>query len=756
MKVNISFSNTEKYYLQLLRLIASIILLYMISNYTYDNGIFKSIIQLSCLLTIILIHCSSQSRLEKFITLSADIHAVSTRSSYPKESWLVIGGVALVLILSFLEWKQPFYFTQDDTHSQFLPVQIAAMRGFFEEGVFPTWNGYLFLGTPTTSYGYFSLTYPLTYLCYGVARFLLGNEYLTQEIFAYTHFIGGYLICYILIRLLGVRDCLAASASLCFILLGCNLITGRSWGYMIPTVLWLPALGYSLAKLVLFSPTYKWILLTGLSIGIYFHSGNIQYWSYGCLFWGVGVLLIALCKRQDLRENLCAIFIAALIGMAMSMPLLVAQYLELQDFSRGQMDTTIEGGLKSLLLPWPIVSSHHPWGPQINPGVFYFSGGVFTFIFFLRIAFDAAYLAKGPLKGEHMPLMCISFLALLAFILAMGPKAYLWNWLVQVEPFSKFRNPFKLLPFLTFFIILSGVLFAETLCRKISFGKKLALALSSIALVLSTYNASNAKAAFYYWNDKPYPALAAGQRMFQATGFSTKRRVNAFAHFFSTQLGYTTTLFRNYPSIYQIPTQYGYSLIEESTPEYRSVTDLYNRNQNEYRQEYAVEWLSISKLPNEPRPFDDQIMKNLYAASNQIYDLGITEALNIATPDTKHMAYVVNEPQTPLPYKIRTDGVDIKIGDVELGEKPQVFVIANFLHRHWFKAYTDQETDLEVRKDAMGRIAVKLTKPASLLSIRYSPPWHYGFAIGTVLLAIAAMLEMAVRKKTRKADAVSV
>src|SRR5207249_3528487 len=93
--------------------------------------------------------------------------------------------------LTFLEWRDPFYFTECDNLTDCLPPILVGCRSIWQ-GVFPDYNPYLFLGSPLAGLGMYSLTYPPLYLAYALARHVLGQEYATLEVFAILHLLGGF------------------------------------------------------------------------------------------------------------------------------------------------------------------------------------------------------------------------------------------------------------------------------------------------------------------------------------------------------------------------------------------------------------------------------------------------------------------------------------------------------------------------------------------------------------------------------------
>src|SRR6185437_12777121 len=132
----------------------------------------------------------------------------------------ILSGLVVVIgCLWMLECLQPFYFTQDDNFSQFLPTILHGCRSL-EAGIFPNYNPFQLLGAPAASVGVYALTYLPTYASHLAARFLLGNEYCTIEVFCWFHLLLGYAAMYWAARMAGMRPALAACAAVCFALSG--------------------------------------------------------------------------------------------------------------------------------------------------------------------------------------------------------------------------------------------------------------------------------------------------------------------------------------------------------------------------------------------------------------------------------------------------------------------------------------------------------------------------------------------------------
>ena len=71
------------------------------------------------------------------------------------------------------------------------------------------------------------MLYPPTVVSYAIARWGLGNEYYTLEVFAAMHLLAGYLASYAAARTAGLRPALAFVLGISFVLSGYILLVGR-------------------------------------------------------------------------------------------------------------------------------------------------------------------------------------------------------------------------------------------------------------------------------------------------------------------------------------------------------------------------------------------------------------------------------------------------------------------------------------------------------------------------------------------------
>jgi len=643
--------------------------------------------------------------------------------------WPLIGTILLLGSLGYLEWKEAFYFTQDDSHSSLMPNFILAARGLFDEGSFPTWNGYALNGAPTTSLGYYTLTYPLLYLSYAIARFFAGNEFLTLEVSAWLHFLGGYYFSYRALRELNVSRPLSVAASLTFILCGYNLINGRSWSTMIPAAMWIPALGWSLALLVSRERlSWRWIFGSGAALGIFFHGAHQQFPVYGLMFWSIGCAWAALCrisyKPADIRIVL-PIAAALCIGLAIASPLLAVVYLESRNIPRFAIgsDTADGTSIAPRLQDMLLLPRYYPVDLVYN------SAAVFIWAFFIGCFVNIVTIGRYGFNRCLSLHSTFTIAGCAALYYAFGQDSFFWQALSKYPPFSGFQWLSRILPILIFFMTLGGAWWLDRTLRQLKFYHTLSYVISVIALGFVLNGITYATFSRYTWADHPYPDIRQYPELqvLQAQGFTTKSRGHPMAYWRSPAMGYSLTFKQSYPSIYQVPVMTGYDgALEEALTETTNVSQYYSRNKEQYYRDYSVEWIGVSKLKGEDTPINAAEMQSIQKQAKRVINSTYMDIYFIADEQTTPMVHRLNARYEALEYKINNNGISIKLPPQGNATKESP-IIAAFIYRPWFRAWDNHGKEIGLSADSVGRILVDApSNNASRIEIRYSPPWHYG------------------------------
>jgi len=649
---------------------------------------------------------------------------------------LLLGLAFIVIAFAYLEITQPYYFTQDDNFCEMLPVHLQACRAFFG-GEFPEWNPYQFLGAPTTRLGIYGLTYPPLYIAYGVARFILANEYSTFEILAFMHLVMAFVFMYWAARQWEIGPFLAVAASNSYVLAGYTLIVGRSWGGILLTLTWLPLYIGAVAPLTRRRVTWKWTLAFGLMVGVSYHSGFVQLWVYALLFtaFAIGVLYLA---GLIPLSNIMAGAAGCLLGFGIAAPLIYVQMTYSAGLARHVANEGMPfASLVAAVLPYPLVKVGHPlgWGNKYVEylGQFYYSGTVFATVSLALMPVLLVCFWSRAVMARNIWIVC----AAIALVLALGDKAGLWNLLIKVPWLGKFRNPWRFYVFFNLFAAMGGAIFLQRVFNSIKWHRICEVLTASIVLVLMAYSVIMAKAAFYIFADKPYPLpspemaplteSATSQLPQRAAALMPMRRVPLRSRF----PGYALSLEQNFASIYCVPVANGYDPLVWYHPfckRYLFHLARGIKDRDAAYQAWGVRWKvlygrSAGRLS---RKDYEQLGDFKGASSNSLYLWPVQDSSPLAFPSAR--------PAEAFPITFSGKGARV---DVSRFPEGGTFVI-NILAWPDFKVMADR-VPLPFHPDDWGRIVVEVPPGATTLEARYSPPWGKGFMIGGFGIAVALL-----------------
>ena len=661
--------------------------------------------------------------------------------------------LAIAAAFAVLELSQPLYFNQDDNFSQFFPMILSSCRQMFH-GHFPSWNPYQFLGTPAAGMGLYALTYPVTYLSYAIATYLLRHEYWTLEVFALIHLMAGSAVTYLVGRRLGLRPFLALAATLSFQLSGFSLIAGRSWYYVMPVNFWMPLLMLGILDLErLLSagkpiPT-RWIVGMGVSIGVFFHSGNAQFWVYSLGFFSAGCLAIIL-RHGPRPASFLALGAAIALGITIAMPLAVPQWIETsaapRDFAHG--GNGVLPGLLSFLIPSPLVISPHPelWGSNEVKwmGQFYYSGTLFPLVALLSIPLALAATSKSRVLRQNIWL-CFG---IVAFILCIGKYGLLWQIHRQLPVFKKFILPFKFLGHTNFFLALGGGIILERIYRSSS-RSRLIEGLTLIPFfMLIGYHVCVARPAFYLFTTVNYPPLPGDlQQKLEGTRIVTIEPIR------STSPSYYAALPHNLPSVYGVYALSGYDTFSMWDPTYLAVTQRLNANQKEGFRELGVSWILIHDTVYQPVLSENEYgrrMETFYPAprdellstlGEHSEDVGGVRVWKILNP--RPLVFLENSPEAPVPYLITGSGISVSVPP----QAQETDVILNFTAREEMRARLNGQT-VPLRPDPWMRVRVHVpANEAGFIEVEYQSKWVWGMLAGIPFGLLSLFLAFVARSK---------
>lgn len=671
----------------------------------------------------------------------------------PHMIWFFIGFFIVALGLCALESMVSYYFVDDDNLMQFMPI-INWAADSLVHGKLATFNPHQLLGAPTASFGVYALTYPPTYLSFVLAKYVFANQNLTLEIFAALHLLTGYALMFAVLRQIKVRPSLSALGAASFALSGFMLIAGRSWYYMLPVAVWVPALILSMQTLLQRPVGMRWALLTGLAIGLFFHAGNAQMWFYALLFCCLTLGLAVAIGRIHIKRAAWSIP-ALLIGIGLAAPLLLIQATETEFVKRIAAPTPYSGIFwANMFLPVGEFIGNLYWVynryifKNYPPKEMCFFGTVFAAIavtavalVILRFVFykgSAQLYAKICRENIWLPAM------LLAMVLTAGSGGILWEVLAPLPIFNKLRASIRCLIFVVVFAIIAGSLILERLLSGTRAGRKAELAIIVPSWILLAVHLTQCNYAIGGLEGvKPFPSLDKAME-----GMRTDSNPGLWQRYLPVNLQNSHALYRNYSTVQRVLSSDGYDLLVSETPENTAAAKLIDENFVAAARAFGVQWI-VTQRPeylSDPTHWpvecteESKLNKFLQLAGKEKSILQPADGRVYQLLGAQPLAFASAEPAKPLPVRLQTDGVSVDVTQADRGS-----IVVNFLFRPWFVASLDGKV-MAISHDNFGRITVELPNAGKSLQVLYRPPWQRGINIGLALMLVGVIIAAAMQR----------
>ena len=678
--------------------------------------------------------------------------------------WCGAGFLVVCLSLVILETHQPYFFCQDDMLVGDAPELLQAFRGVWK-GVWPEYDPYQFMGMPIASNGTGGLTYPPAYLAYAIARHVLHNEAAQIDVSAILHIVAGYFVLFWVARRMRIGPMLAAVGSLSAALSGGTLIMGRSWGMFIDALVWVPLLLYAVVRMTRGGVGWKWFLLTGGTVGLFFQMGFVQLWATTLLFMAIAAGLLCLTGQMPWRR-LPWLGAAVLLGIAISVPVLYQQWLLTADMVSGERaEAGVLTGLFAMLLPYPFVRADHPlgWGglnSQYMGGLYYFGT-----LFALLAAGALAALLTGRTSRRGWGANVWAILLAFTFLLALGYDAGIWH-LMSALPVINIVNhyPFRMLPFVVLFAVLAGGMAAERVLRGTAHRGRWELAMTVPTIGLILCHVWFSRSAFYTYGFRPTPARLPAEvaALLRPGDEHPTTRIMAWGPARSSAPEFGLSMRLNLPALHRIPAFDGYSPVMDSKTTWVGASVLMDNNPVLASQIYGVRYHVVSPLIFHP-VFSSETVSNRRLESSVPHDVGLRKLLDknlnprpatvvrrddIAVLDVgpvNPLAFPLGHPEHPLTVTPNPAGVDVDLGGDTYTPGSANQVVVNFL---WYPALTADVNGQPVpcSADEWGRTVVALPPAAAgpgggppTLHVRYKPDWSTGLMIGGVIATVALL-----------------
>jgi hypothetical protein len=673
--------------------------------------------------------------------------------------WFVAGFIFVAVCIIIQELKQPLFFNQDDGFSLGTPYTLDAYRSILNH-VFPAWTPHQLMGNPLMSNPENWELYPPYFLSYLIARFGLGRETATMDVFSIMHLVLLYIVVFRFAIYLKMRPMLATLASLCFTLSGYSLILGRSWQNIPAHFIVLTLLCWQAYRLARGARGWSWALWTGVLIGVCWYLGNAQFWAYNCVFLVI-FLAIFLATQRITLKRLCWIIPAFLFAFAIMAPLLVPQTMEMHSLydSRARfmrdLGQGIECGIPNMIVPAPFAIipaygsaiSTHKYGPvgaytthYDLMSQYFYSGTLFPLVGAVLLLGLLAIPVTKRMLGNNPFLFC----AVITLIFALGTIGGLSLLLKHIPFLAGFRGPFKYMGYLNLFLCLGiGVAIERYLRSFPRMGAEfLMVVIVGVGLL---YQCLQPLPGLCNFDNVYSPLPKEFSEVVKSTGSSTPERIWSAVITRNLNPEYSGSLALGFGAYYGLYMVNGYDPLYELAPINRRVATRMAVEPIESAYQYGVRWIVVNpprkrSLIRATRGFPLKIKQISYGP-------GTYQAELWCLPKALPLAFSTDDPMRALPIKIDCSGVDVTLPQSRASSD----VVVNFLYHKFFRAEADGKP-VKLGWDSWDRIFVTVPPGARSLKLRYCPPWGEGFAVAAALALAASLLCFAPKFISRRSD----
>ncbi|MBI4869510.1 MAG: hypothetical protein HY816_21435 [Candidatus Wallbacteria bacterium] len=668
--------------------------------------------------------------------------------------WLAAALLTVLAGLALLEWRQPLYFLQDDNFVQFLP-NLSLAGETLASGRWPWFNPHVLLGAPTFDTGNYAISYPPALASWWLAAKVLGREAWTMEIFCIGHLSGAVLTTFWLGSRLGLSPPLSAALAVSYALSGIMLILGRSWIGVAPVAFFFPLLLVSAERFARGRPGWRWTVATGMTIGVFFHAGNVQFWFYSLLAF-LFAIAVPLASGRVGPTRLVPLAAAALIACGLAAPLLAPQ-LELAQamVRRGGTGGGIFVGLTALALPYPLASARHPnnWGNVHRElmGHFYYCGTILAIPGLAALALVASSLLALRSPGGFATANVWSLTAMVVFLCALGRQGLIWQWMSALPILEKFREPFKFLMQLHLLLPVAGALVWERGLGAANRRFRGAVFVATALLML--YHCAMARSILRSYYAQPYPPLTgrAERHALPVPGEPGGFRMLTLAVQCEVQRDAPWAWMEGLPTTYGRYSYKGYDWLVFATPENQRAHARLLADPTRAARAYGIRWVFLhDKLEaidlDRMAPLDwvntspTELARLAPELQLQARTLGRDGHVTLwELPGADPMAFLEGGP-APVALAARMHGAG---ATVELaGPARDVDVVVNLLARPFTRAWVDG-AEARVAADDWGRVRVRVGAGSRVLEVGYRTRWQRDLLLGAWLCLAGVLVALA-------------
>lgn len=400
--------------------------------------------------------------------------------------------VLTLAMLGVVEAKYPYFFLQDDNRVLFFPLFVDNFKAV-ASGEFPLFNFHQYLGVPTGIQAH--ALYLPNYIATGLSAILLGHYFGTMEILALFHIIVAVLGFYFLTRHFELNEACSCLGSLTWIFSGFVITVSNSWIHISGSAAYLPwILLFSLRLTRKFAPV-DFVVLMLLKVALILVS-HPQYALYVVTFELTVILMLTVMKLHEadeaaggaFRQIVCCL-LNNVSAAVISLPVLLqgareaavsstrSSHLSWIDYSDGSYDIML--WLSGLIAPLRDIG-FNSWNDL----------HFISHLGFIPLAL--IFIAGISIRKDVNSKITVVFFILAVFSLLWASNTFITEFIFHVPVYNKFRTPFKLVFFTSFFLSIVATFGAHRLYQGMSririFGYAFAPVFIGLLLILHAAN----------------------------------------------------------------------------------------------------------------------------------------------------------------------------------------------------------------------------------------------------------------------------
>ncbi|MFH1859495.1 MAG: YfhO family protein [bacterium] len=357
-------------------------------------------------------------------------------------AFLIILGVAFLFFSNVI--FSDYTFGYGDLHRYFYPLRFYA-ASCIKEGILPLWNPYLFSGYPCLSALQLGIFYPVSILAY-ILPFHLGfNLYIVS------HFLLAGIFMYLLMRewKTGFTGSLISALSYAF---GGYMLSVVDMLTTLSAAAWTPLIFLFYTK-ALVTHTFRYTILTGITLGIAFLGGEPSVWYMVSMTLG----LYSIYSLPRYKGAVRTFILSFLISIAFFLPQLLP-LLEIIFYSTRSNGMELSHVISLSLKPWEIFNLICPFftGNYVDKNHFWFGQSWLEGIYLGILPFLLSMFAIFTRGTRFWSLMLLLFLLIALAGSTFGGGIY--HFFYQYLPgFNLIRYPVKFFSIAAFALsILAG------------------------------------------------------------------------------------------------------------------------------------------------------------------------------------------------------------------------------------------------------------------------------------------------------------